>query len=466
MADSPNILFLLTDDQRYDAIGALYDTGIRTPNMDQLVRDGVAFTNAHIPGGTVDAICMPSRAMIHSGRSLFRLEQSGETIPDSHSLLGELLGDAGYETFGTGKWHNGRTAYARSFSSGDEIFFGGMDDHWNVPAYRFDPEGLYETRLPRIPAPRENNHVVWRECDHIASGTHSSELFADATIAFLRNRDRSRPFFAYTSFMAPHDPRSMPERFLSMYTPESVPFPSNFLGGHPFDNGALKVRDELLAEFPRDPAEVRQQIAEYYAMVSHLDFEIGRILDVLDEEGLTQNTLILLASDHGLAMGSHGLMGKQNPYEHSIRVPLVVSGPGVPAEEKRSQLVYLFDLFPTILEAAGVPVPEATDGISLWDAVKRSDSPLREQLYFAYCDALRGVKDRRYKLIEYALPETRVTQLFDLLEDPGEMRNLTGSPESRELLQSLRGRLHDARVEWDDLNHPQGRSFWERYDEA
>ncbi|MFQ8600584.1 MAG: sulfatase-like hydrolase/transferase [Oscillospiraceae bacterium] len=134
MQHSPkNVLFILTDDQRYDAIHALGNPAIHTPNMDRLVEMGTAFTNAHIPGGTSGAICMPSRAMINTGRTLFSLAGEGQDIPPEHTTLAEVFAQAGYTTFGTGKWHNGTPSFARGFSSGDNIFFGGMWDHWNVP---------------------------------------------------------------------------------------------------------------------------------------------------------------------------------------------------------------------------------------------------------------------------------------------------------------------------------------------
>ena len=134
MPTQPNILFFFTDDQRFDTIHALGNEQIVTPNLDRLVENGTAFTNAYIMGGSCPAVCMPSRAMLMTGRTLYHLHEQGQGIPEEHVLLGETLQKAGYVTFGTGKWHNGPAAYARSFTDGAEIFFGGMNDHWNVPA--------------------------------------------------------------------------------------------------------------------------------------------------------------------------------------------------------------------------------------------------------------------------------------------------------------------------------------------
>ena len=147
----PNILFFFTDDQRFDTIRALGNPLVHTPAMDRLVARGVSFTQAHIPGGTSAAVCMPSRAMLHTGRTLFHLDGAGADIPPEHTLMGEYLRSHGYRTWGTGKWHNGVPSYARSFSDGAEIFFGGMDDHWNVPVFDYDPEGKYEGTLPQCP---------------------------------------------------------------------------------------------------------------------------------------------------------------------------------------------------------------------------------------------------------------------------------------------------------------------------
>ena len=286
-AKQPNVLLFFTDDQRFDTIHALGNSAISTPNIDRLVARGTTFTHAHIPCGTHGAICMPSRAMLHTGRSLFHLHDSGSSIPDEHTMLGEALRGQGYRTWGAGKWHNGRASFNRGFAEGDEIMFGGMADHWNVPVYHYDPSGAYDTRLAYIPNPPAfgNNEIHWRECDHIHSGRHSSEILCDAAVDYIGRQDGDVPFFAYVSLLAPHDPRTMPERFRTMYSPDEVDLPPNFLGAHPFDNGGLRIRDELLAEFPRTPEEIRRHIAEYYAMISHLDHEFGRVLGALDEAG-------------------------------------------------------------------------------------------------------------------------------------------------------------------------------------
>ncbi len=414
---------------------------------------------------------MPSRAMLHSGRSLFRIEGAGASIPEEHATMGEVFGAAGYRTFGTGKWHNGRAAFNRSFSEGDEIFFGGMTDHWNVPAYRYDPTGAYDATLPVCPDPARSNEVALRNCDHISSGTHSTDLIANAAVRFLESVDTCHggadsvpPFFAYVSFLAPHDPRTMPEEFLLLYEPDDIELPPNFAAGHPFDNGELHVRDEMLAGFPRTHAETRRHIAEYYAMISHLDAAIGRILDTLERRGLAEDTIVVLAGDNGLALGQHGLFGKQSCYEHSLRVPLVIAGPGIASGARRTEPVYLFDIFPSLCDLVDISIPGSVEG--------RSFAPLlaedgvgyrtREELYFAYTDKHRAIESGGYKLIEYVVSGSHVmSQLFHLDSDPWETRNLAGEESHTELLARLRKRMTSLRDEWGDLRTEWGAAFWE-----
>lgn len=456
----PNILFVFADDQRFDTIGALGNAEIYTPHLDRLVESGTVFTRAHIPGGSSAAVCMPSRAMLHTGRTLFRIHGEGQSIPPEHALLGESLRGAGYETFGTGKWHNGTASYARSFSAGGEIFFGGMDDHWNVPACDFDESGKYEKEQPFIKNPQGEREVRKRLADHIYPGVHSTDLFTGATIEFLHNRDKDRPFFAYVSLMAPHDPRTMPRQFLEMYDAQKLTLPSNFQPEHIIDTGALRVRDELLAKIPREPDEIRQHLAEYYAMISHLDDGLGRIIETLASRGELDETIIVFSGDNGLALGQHGLLGKQNLYEHSVRVPLIFSGPGIGRGVRRDDLVYLMDICPTLCSLAGAPVAESMEACDL-STVLRGDAERtgHEVLYLAYCDTIRGVSDGDFKLIEYYGGET---QLFDLRNDPAELHNLADEPGHEMKRNELRKSLVRLSREWEEEERPAGKTFWSK----
>ena len=445
MKKRPNIVFLFTDDQRYDTINALNNPNIHTPNMDRLVERGTAFTHAHIMGGTSGAVCMPSRAMVMTGRTLFNLEDMGQTIPENHILMPQWLREqGGYHTYGIGKWHNSREAYARGFDDGTHIFFGGMNDHWNVPTYDFDPSGEY-------------TEGQW----NVNPGYHSTEKFADAAAGFISSYDKKNPFFLYVAFMAPHDPRTMPAKFLKMYDPDKIEIPANFQPMHPFDNGELFVRDELLAEQPRNEREVRNHIADYYAMISHLDEHIGRVLDALEASGQLDNTIIVLAGDNGLAVGRHGLMGKQNLYDHSVRVPLIFAGPGIPQGKSTEEFAYLLDIFPTLCGLTGLGVPETVNGMDLTETI-RNDALARQELYLAYTHVQRAVRTRTHKLIEYVVNNKCTTQLFDLSNDPDEIHDLSQNADQQERLTALREILLQDHKALNDLRDREA-AFWKGY---
>lgn len=457
-----NILFVVTDDQRCDTIAALGNPDIRTPTLDALVREGTAFTQAHIPGGSCGAVCMPSRAMLFSSRTLFHLQGDGENIPPEHVTLPELLRQNGWECFGTGKWHNGTPAFARSFTCGDNIFFGGMWDHWNVPTCRYDPTGEYDNVINFVANFWYSNEPWKIHCDEFHPGVHSSELLTESALRFLRGRRGDRPFFLSLTYLAPHDPRTMPERFARMYDPAALTLPPNCLPRHPFDYGIETIRDECLAGRPRTEAEIRRHLADYYGMISHLDEQLGRILALLREQGAYDDTLIVFTGDNGLALGSHGLMGKQSCYEHSVRVPLLLAGPGVPAGRTSGAYVYLLDLLPTLCELLGLPVPESAEGRSFAPAFSDPDFAGRDTLYFAYGGLVRAVKDRRFKRIDYC-GQTRRTQLFDLQNDPFERFDLAGDPARAPQLEALGRLLREYRAAWEDTGHPQSAEFWSAF---
>jgi arylsulfatase A-like enzyme len=438
MPDSrPNILILFADDQRFDTIHALGNEEIITPCLDALVDRGTAFTNACIMGGTRGAICMPSRAMLMTGRTLFHLEREGQVIPADHTMLGEALQAAGYNTFGTGKWHNGRSAYARSFSHGDQVFFGGMSDHFKVPLNPFDPSGEYP------------ESGIFHE-----EKLHSSDLFSGAACNFLNAYDSEDPFFLYLSFTAPHDPRDTHAKYHAMYDSSAITVPENFAEQHPFDQGDFEVRDEKLAPWPRTPEIVQEHLAAYYAMITHLDAQVGEVMKALEATGKADNTLVIFAGDNGLAVGQHGLFGKQNLYDHSVRVPLLFCGPGVPKGERREAFAYLIDIYPTLFELAGVDLPPSVEGASLVSTFAQKDEQVRETFLYAYKDFQRAARDRELKLIEYCVEGKRTTQLFDLCADPWETENLADDATYSGDVVRLRGELDRWHSEFDDPTRP------------
>jgi len=292
-----------------------------------------------------------------------------------------------------------------------------------------------------IEQPSRSNEITYKGYDHIREGKHSSELFADAACHFLEKRDSAEPFFLYVAFTAPHDPRTAPKKYLDMYAREKMALPPNFLPEHPFDNGEMHVRDEKLAEFPRTPEEVRKHIAEYYAIISHLDAQIGRIMRALSRTGQADNTL---------ALGQHGLLGKQSVYEHSVHVPLIMSGPGIPRGERRDDLCCLADIFRSVCDLTGIQTPDSVEGESLVPAIRNQTRKQREALCFAYRHFQRALRMKRWKLILYNVQGTKHTQLFDLENDPWESNNLAEDPSQIERIQKMTEILKSMMAEADD----------------
>ena len=197
---------------------------------------------------------------------------------------------------------------------------------------------------------------------------------------------------------------------------------------------------------------VQEHIAAYYAMITHLDSQIGRILDILEERGLAENTIIVFTGDNGLAVGQHGLLGKQNLYDHSVRVPLIFSGPGIPGGVQFDALCYLLDIYPTLCEMIGHPIPTTVEGQSLVQVLKGNEDTLRESLFLAYKKIQRGVRtDDNWKLIKYNVRGVQTTQLFNLKEDPFEMNNLVSDDRCRRRLTALTLLLKQSMHDLDDF---------------
>ncbi|WP_119080676.1 sulfatase-like hydrolase/transferase [Chitinophaga alhagiae] len=435
--DRPNILFLLTDDQTFNTIRALGNREIFTPAIDKLVREGTAFTQAHIMGGLMGAICCPSRNMVLTGRTLFRLHKAGGLIPPADVTFPELFRANGYVTFGTGKWHQNVASFARSFSTGDNIFFGGMHSP--------NTGGHYRPRLHHYDSSGQYDHPFWG--DHF-----SSVYFADAAVDFLKSlQHATRPFLMYVAFTSPHDPRTPPTGYGRSYQAGEISLPPNYLPMHPFDNGELHIRGEMLLPFPRTKEAVKEEIAKYYAMISEVDHQISRILEQLKQTGKDKNTLIVFTSDNGLAVGQHGLLTKQNPYESAMRVPLVFSGPGIPANKRVNAYVYLNDIYPTLCDMAGIPVPPGVEGSSLKAAFGGGDFSGRDHLFFAYANLQRAVVKDSFKLACYNVNGQYPVQLFDLVKDPWELHNLADEPLYRHKVSALRALLSASMKELNDF---------------
>ena len=437
-----NILIIYSDDHSYRALGAAGNTDVLTPNLDKLAKSGLMFTQAHVMGGHQGAVCIPSRAMLLTGRYVNRLPGDGSTIPDSIVSLPEVLRTQGYNTYHTGKWHSDKASHSRMFSTGGDIFFGGMhfpkfggQEHPTV--YLYDSTGVYDEKRKRT------------------SDTYSTTLYADHAIQFLSSTTaKAKPFFCYVAFTSPHDPRTPPDKFSRMYDPAKIPLPANFLIKHPFDNGDLNVRDEQLLPVPRDPDAIKKDIALYYGMVSEMDAQVGRILETLEKSGLKENTLIVFAGDNGLAVGQHGLLGKQNLYEHSIRVPMILSGPGVPMNKKTDGFTYLSDITPTIIDYLQLPRPSSVEGRSLLPVIQDPSKKVRSSIYNVYGHWSRSIKSEDgFKLIVYNVDGIATTQLFNLKIDPWEIKDLSKEPVYREKIMQMRNLLkQQMAAAFDNLN--------------
>ncbi len=418
----PNVLFFFADDQRADTIAALGNSHIKTPNLDRLVQRGISFDRAYMQGGMNAATCVPSRAMLLSGQNLFQIDEKllrHETWPAA-------FGKAGYTTFVSGKWHNGEASLLKSFQQAKSMFTGGMTDPLKAPLHSVVNGKLEPAKI----APK-----------------HACEIFADEAVAFLKTAPTTS-FFCYVPFDAPHDPHVVPADFPIKYDATTIPLPPNFLPQHPWDNGEIAIRDEQLLPWPRPEARVREMISEYYRYISYLDAQIGRVLDALEASPAAKNTIVVFAADSGVARGSHGLIGKQNLYEHSMRVPLLISGPGIPAGKRTEAMCYLFDVLPTLGKLCGITGPTTSDGKEFTATLADPAQPARSELVFAYKNVQRAIRNDRWKLIRY--PKIDRTQLFDLKADPQEITNLAPLPEHAGKVAELTKQLASALAAFGD----------------
>lgn len=400
-----NVLFILTDDQRWDTINALGNPEVQTPVVDELVRRGFTFNNVYCQGAMIGGVCLPSRTMIMTGRSLWRLPQQLRALeaPPGVPLLPTLVNEQGFVSMHSGK-------------PGNACRYANAQFHTNIES---------------------------------GKNRESAVEHTENVIRFLEQHNGEKPFFVCLAPCVPHDPRWSPAEVRALYDENRITLSKNFLPQHPFDNGDLYIRDEVLAPHPRTPEVMRRHLADYYASVTELDQQIGRIFEVLRARKWMDDTVIIFTSDQGLAVGGrHGLMGKQNLYEH-VKPPLVIVGPGIP-QGKSDALVYLFDLFPTICELAGATTPEVVEGQSLLPIVRGEKSKLRDSVLCAYRESQRMVRDERWKFIAYNAAGEKNYQLFDLANDPDELTNLADDPRFAAERKRLEKLLADSRQAFGD----------------
>lgn len=464
----PNFIVIITDDQTYESIGALNSEEVYTPNMDRLVRNGVSFTHAFNQGSWSGAVSVASRTMLITGQNVINAQKNNayivdwaRTVPDEQAtrakLWGETMAEAGYDTFITGKWHNTDESLLQSFNAGSAVAAGFYEtfDEMNSKEFAYsrpngskwtpwnmDYKGHWSPTIRDIVYSNKEKQTGKAYQVH----KHTSELFADEAIAYLDEK-HDNAFFMYLAFNAPHDPRQSPKEFVDMYPQKNIRIPSNYIGEHPFDIGIKGERDELLAPYPRTEEAVQLHRQEYYAIITHFDRELGRILDKIETSDYADNTYILFTSDHGLAVGMHGLMGKQNMYDHSIRIPLILTGPGLPRNTQIDEMVYMQSIYATTCELAGIKVPESVDFQSLCPLINKEAKG--EDYIFGYFRHLhRMIRSDRYKLIVY--PEVKEVQLFDLIKDPYETTNLANDSQYAEIKLQLFNALKQKQQELGD----------------
>jgi arylsulfatase A-like enzyme len=419
----PNILFLFADDQRADTIGAHGNPHIQTPHLDRLAKGGFSFRKNYCAGSFSGAVCVASRAMLMTGQHWMSLPREKPQANWGNNLtLPALLKKTGnYQPFIIGKWHNGKNTLDQSFTNGRSVYMGGMADHTN-----FEVQDLSNGKLS----------------NKRSAGGFSSSVFADDAISFIKSTQTGNPFFLYVSFMAPHDPRNPPEKYREMYYRNRPPLPKNFLPQHPFQNApqATSGRDEGLAPWPRTKEMISDQLCEYYGLVTHLDKQVGRILSALKKSAHADNTIVVYTADHGLAMGSHGLLGKQNVYEQSMQCPLIISGPGIPQGKSSDAFTYVHDLYATLCSLVDIKPENKIDSEDLTEIIRGNAKEVRKSLFLPFQDNQRSVNNGKWKLHIY--PQINHQLLFNLEKDPHEMNNLSNDPKHGNQLLKMERLMH------------------------
>ncbi len=466
--ERPNVLWICTDQQRYDTIGALGNPAVSTPNIDGLVESGVAFTHAYCQS----PICTPSRASFLTGQYPSTLHVNGNGnrfFPAAAQLVTRVLADAGYDCGLIGKFHLA-SAYQRVEPRTDDGY-----RYWQY------------SHAPRDDWPQGHDYADWvrsrggdlaelsRDLDGVPAELHQTTWCAEKTIDFIR-QDREGPWLASVNIYDPHAPFNPPRQYREQFDPAAMPDPLfresdlrqqevlaavdfQSRGKHPDD---LDIPSPILAcsptpglEEPDSPGgrDARTLKAAYYAMIKLIDDQVGRMLAALEESGQRRDTVVIFTSDHGETMGDHGLIMKGcRFYDGLVRVPLVFSCPGLLEEGLRSDaLVELTDKAPTLLELAGEEAG-GMQGRSLFPILSGAADPgyhrdfVRSEYYnaLAMADGTYATmyRDARHKLVVYH--GHGLGELYDLKEDPGEFDNLWDEPRAQLLLRDLMHRSFDA----------------------
>jgi choline-sulfatase len=429
--DKPNILFIFADDMSYETIGAAGMLDIDTPNLDTLVESGASFSHAYNMGSWGGAVCAASRSMLNSGRFVWRAQEGVRTGVAEQRMWSQRMQAAGYRTYMSGKWHV-PGAEAEDLFDVVKHVRPGMPKQTNAGYNR-----------PKSPEDYAKGWKPWEKKygGFWEGGTHWSEVLANDAVEFLETAAQEpSPFFMYLAFNASHDPRQSPKEYIDRYPLERIKLPENFLPKYPYAKQifGLQLRDERLMPFPRTEYAVKVNRQEYFACITYMDEQIGRILQAVKASGKADNTYIVFTADHGLAVGHHGMSGKQNMYDHSVRVPFLVMGPDVKAGSIIDTPIYLQDVMATALDLADAP-GDGIDFKSLLPLLRGEPDEHYSEIYGAYMNKQRMITQGDWKLISY--PTVNVVRLFNVKKDPNEMNDLAGNPEYAEKLADMRDEL-------------------------
>ena len=436
----PNILFILSDDQALETLSLMGELECQTPHLDSLAKEGMLFTRAYNMGSWSGAVCMASRAMFNSGAFVNRANQTVRKQPQ----WAQIMKAGGYKTYMTGKWHvPGKTFKNPPFDVTRNVR-GGMpaqtEAGQNRPLHPQDYEQGWK--------PWDKQHGGFWE-----GGKHWTEITADDAISFLDDaKDIDQPFFMYVGFNAPHDPRQAPKEYVDMYPIDKISLPKNHLGLYPYRDQigcGKQLRDACIMPFPRNEYATKINRQEYFAATTHMDHNIGRVLKALKESGKADNTYIIFTSDHGLAVGEHGLVGKQNMYEHSMRAPFIIVGPSIPKGQRNATSIYIQDAMATSLDLATIAKPEYVEFKSLLPLIEDSSKQHYPAIYGKYINYQRMILKDNWKLMVY--PYAQKYRLYNLEKDPKEMHDLADKPEYKAVLDGLKSNLKELQVSMGDV---------------
>ncbi len=443
----PNVLLIMTDQQRWDTLGCCGNRAIETPNLDWLAAMGTRFTVAYTPSPS----CIPARSCLLTGMDPWNTGilgmgrgQREMGVNFAHTLPGELA-QAGYHTQGVGKMH----FYPQRSLNGFHHTVLDESGRAHDPGFESDYKQWFD-RNKTGDYGISDHGVDWNSWMarpyHAPEFLHPTNWTVNESIKFLRERDPGKPFFLKTSFARPHSPYDPPQYYFDLYMNRDLPEPAvgDFAGMYDVPQDA--VRPDAWRGV-RSPEEIRRARAGYYGSITQIDQQIGRLLTFLRKSGLLDNTLIVFTSDHGDMLGDHHLWRKTYAYEGSAHVPLIVrlpqsAGASRPVVE---QPVCLQDIMPTILDALGLPVPETVDGASLLPVMRDGGAPWRQFVHGEHSTAYAEEQEMQY-LTDGAMkyiwfPRTGVEQLFDLSGDPYELRNLAPHAAHGDDLRRWRARL-------------------------